>query len=163
MVGSHHKGFLVTAVERKTKHTLVGFSQKKDADSVKKELISMFKPIKECVKTIVADNGKEFAGHKDVARVIEAGCYAKRWLNENTNGLIRQYFPKGKDLRGVTKSELRKIMSRLNNRPRKTLDYKLPKILFKLERSKIALVACIHILVLGITLFKKKNIGYLWL
>jgi hypothetical protein len=54
-------------------------------------------------------------------------------------------------------------MSRLNNRPRKTLDYKLPKILFKLERSKIALVACIHILVLGITLFKKKNIGYLWL
>ena len=42
---------------------LVGFSQKKDADSVKKELISMFKPIKECVKTITADNGKEFAGH----------------------------------------------------------------------------------------------------
>ena len=63
MVGSHHKGFLVTAVERKTKHTLVGISQKKDADSVKKELISMFKPIKECVKTITADNGKEFAGH----------------------------------------------------------------------------------------------------
>jgi IS30 family transposase len=63
MVGSHHKGFLVTAVERKTKHTLVGFSQKKDADSVKKELISMFKPIKECVKTITADNGKEYAEH----------------------------------------------------------------------------------------------------
>jgi IS30 family transposase len=148
MVGSHHKGFLVTAVERKTKHTLVGFSQKKDADSVKKELISMFKPIKECVKTITADNGKEFAGHEDVARVIEAGYYfahpyrsCERGLNENTNGLIRQYFPKGKDLRGVTKNELQKIMSRLNNRPRKTLDYKLPKILFKLERSKIALVA----------------------
>ena len=148
MVGSHHKGFLVTAVERKTKHTLVGFSQKKDADSVKKELISMFKPIKECVKTITADNGKEFAGHEDVARVIEAGYYfahpyrsCERGLNENTNGLIRQYFPKGKDLRGVTRNELRKIMSRLNNRPRKTLDYKLPKILFKLERSKIALVA----------------------
>ncbi len=148
MVGSHHKGFLVTAVERKTKHTLVGFSQKKDADSVKKELISMFKPIKECVKTITADNGKEFAGHEDVARVIEAGYYfahpyrsCERGLNENTNGLIRQYFPKGKDLRGVTKNELQKIMSRLNNRPRKTLDYKLPKILCKLERSKIALVA----------------------
>jgi IS30 family transposase len=148
MVGSHHKGFLVTAVERKTKHTLVGFSQKKDASSVKKELISMFKPIKECVKTITADNGKEFAGHEDVARVIEAGYYfahpyrsCERGLNENTNGLIRQYFPKGKDLRGVTKNELQKIMSRLNNRPRKTLDYKLPKILFKLERSKIALVA----------------------
>jgi transposase, IS30 family len=148
MVGSHHKGFLVTAVERKTKHTLVGFSQKKDADSVKKELISMFKPIKECVKTITADNGKEFAGHEDVARVIEAGYYfahpyrsCERGLNENTNGLIRQYYPKGKDLRGVTKNELKKIMSRLNNRPRKTLDYKLPKILFKLERSKIALVA----------------------
>ena len=148
MVGSHHKGFLVTAVERKTKHTLVGFSQKKDADSVKKELISMFKPIKECVKTITADNGKEFAEHEAVARVIEAGYYfahpyrsCERGLNENTNGLIRQYFPKGKDLRGVTKNELQKIMSRLNNRPRKTLDYKLPKILFKLERSKIALVA----------------------
>jgi len=103
---------------------LVGFSQKKDADSVKKELISMFKPIKECVKTITADNGKEFAGHEDMARVGHA-----------------KYFPKGKDLRGVTKNELQKIMSRLNNRPRKTLDYKLPKILFKLERSKIALVA----------------------
>jgi len=103
---------------------LVGFSQKKDAGSVKKELISMFKPIKECVKTITADNGKEFAEHEAVARV----------------GHVK-YFPKGKDLRGVTKNELQKIMSRLNNRPRKTLDYKLPKILFKLERSKIALVA----------------------
>ena len=108
----------------------------------------MFKPIKECVKTITADNGKEFAEHEAVARVIEADYYfahpyrsCERGLNENTNGLIRQYFPKGKDLRGVTRNELRKIMSRLNNRPRKTLDYKLPKILFNLERSKIALVA----------------------
>lgn len=54
---------------------------------------------------------------------------------------MRNIFPKGKDLRViVTKNELQKIMSRLNNRPRKTLDYKLPKILFKLERSKIALI-----------------------
>src|SRR5574344_203030 len=66
---------------------------------------------------------------------------SERGLNENTNGLIRQYYPKGKNLRDVTKNELQKIMSRLNNRPRKTLDYKLPKILFKLDISKIALVA----------------------
>lgn len=148
MVGSHHKGFLVTAVERVTKHTLIGHSKKKDSMSVTDELIRIFKPHKSAVKTITADNGKEFAGHERVAKELEADYYFanpysswERGLNENTNGLIRQYFPKGVDLREVSRKQLLSTMKRLNSRPRKTLKFKTPENLFKLQKSKIALVS----------------------
>lgn len=86
------------------------------------------KPYKDCVKTITADNGKEFAGHKEVAKKLKADYYFaqpysswERGLNENKNGLIRQYFPKETDLREVAQNELIFVMKRLNNQPRKTL------------------------------------------
>lgn len=145
VVGSGHKGFLVTAVERISKNTLIGYSLKKDASSVSKELIAMLKPIKDSVKTITADNGKEFAEHEKVAKALNAGYYfahpyrsCERGLNENTNGLIRQYFPKGADLRNLNKKDIRRVARMLNQRPRKTLGYKTPSEMFKTERAKIS-------------------------
>lgn len=147
MVGSHHKGFLVTAVERITKQSLIGHSTKKDSNSIAKELIHILKPYKRLVKTITSDNGKEFAGHEEVAQSLSADFYfahayksCERGLNENTNGLIRQYFPKGEDLRFLRKKQIQSVEEKLNNRPRKTLSYQTPQELFILEKTQIALV-----------------------
>ena len=94
-------------------------------------------PYKDSVHTITFDNGKEFAKHKELAKELEADIYFahpyaswQRGLNENTNGLIRQYFPKGYDFSTIHHKQVEKTMNRLNNRPRKTLDYKTPNEVF---------------------------------
>jgi IS30 family transposase len=85
------------------------------------------------VHTITADNGKEFSGHEDIAHVLEAEFYFahpyspwERGTNENANGLVRQYFPKGRDFSTITQEELDHAMDRLNNRPRKCLGMLTP-------------------------------------
>lgn len=135
--GAHHKGFLVTLVERKHKYTLIGHVQQKQSRAVQQEIVSLLKEYQANVHTITFDNGLEFAGHEEIAKALECACYFakpyhswERGLNENTNGLIRQYFPKKIDLRNVTQLDLDFIMDRLNHRPRKTLEYKTPQELF---------------------------------
>lgn len=110
MIGKRHKGVLLTAVERKTKFT--------------------------CIKQVV-DNGKEFASHQKIAQALGAAvCFAhpyhawERGLNENTNGLIRQYFPKNSDLTTPNTTKVRFVQNRLNKRPRKSLNFKTPVELF---------------------------------
>jgi IS30 family transposase len=85
------------------------------------------------VLTITSDNGKEFSGHVEIARVLEAGFYfahpyspQERGTNENANGLVRQYFPKDRDFSTITQAELDFVMDRLNNRPRKSLGMLTP-------------------------------------
>ncbi|KXS30737.1 MAG: hypothetical protein AWT59_3142, partial [Candidatus Gallionella acididurans] len=80
--------------------------------------------------TITSDNGKEFAGHEEIAKKLRADFYFahpyaswERGTNENTNGLIRQYFPKERDFTTITQQEIDTAMERLNNRPRKRLGY----------------------------------------
>ena len=96
--------------------------------------------------TITADNGKEFAGHEEIAVALNAKVYFahpysswERGLNENTNGLIRQYVPKGSSFADVTNITAKKIMNKLNNRPRKSLGYKTPnEYLFERTGYRIA-------------------------
>jgi IS30 family transposase len=83
--------------------------------------------------TITFDNGQEFAQHQYIAKCLDAQVYFahpycswERGLNENTNGLLRQYFPKGTDLRSVTQSQVDAAVYALNHRPRKCLGYKTP-------------------------------------
>ena len=93
------------------------------------------------VHTITADNGKEFADHSRVANALKAQfffarpCHSwERGLNEHTNGLVREYFPKGTDFRKVSDEEVQKVQGRLNARPRKVLGYRTPtEAMFGLE------------------------------
>lgn len=137
MIGKYHKGALLTLVERKTLYTIIVPLQGKSADKVKEAVIAVLGPIKERVHTLTYDNGKEFAEHEKMALALEAQVYFahpyaswERGINENTNGLIRQYFPKGTDLRTVTPQQAQEVMDKLNNRPRKTRGGKTPNELF---------------------------------
>ena len=133
MIGAHHKGALVTLVERKSKFTLIGKVRRPTAEAVKQKIVRLLRRHRKRVHTLTVDNGKEFTEHQAVAKSLKAKVYFadpyaawQRGLNENTNGLIRQYFPKGMDLRYVTHEKLNLVMTRLNQRPRKTLGFLTP-------------------------------------
>ncbi|PIP78664.1 MAG: IS30 family transposase, partial [Gammaproteobacteria bacterium CG22_combo_CG10-13_8_21_14_all_40_8] len=135
--GAHHQGFLVTLVERRRKFTLIGHVPHKQSLAVQQEIVRLLKPYQDLVHTITFDNGREFTGHEAIAQALQCQCYFakpyhswERGLNENTNGLIRQYLPKNSDLRNVSQDTLNKIMYQLNHRPRKTLDFHTPHELF---------------------------------
>lgn len=137
IIGQNHKGALVTAVERKFKFTCISHVRNKEAHVVAKALIDMLKPYKKFVHTITSDNGKEFAKHQKIAKALNAQfyfahpyCAWERGLNENTNGLIRQYFPKKSNLTSVNKEQIIDVQNDLNNRPRKSLDFLTPAELF---------------------------------
>ena len=133
VIGKGHSGALVTIVERVTKFTVSQQVEGKTAFAVTKATIDLLKPIQEAVLTITADNGKEFAYHEEISEALDADVYFahpysswERGLNENTNGLLRQYFPKKTDFKKVTQCEVRRAVVRLNTRPRKLLGFKTP-------------------------------------
>ncbi|NJM44375.1 MAG: IS30 family transposase [Brachymonas sp.] len=137
VVGSHHKGFLVTLVERKSRYCLVAQVPNKEATRVGEAIIEMLRPHKQVCHTITFDNGKEFAQHQYVADCLEAKVYFahpycswERGLNENTNGLLRQYFPKGTNLQDISQEQVDEAVYALNHRPRKCLGYKTPHEVF---------------------------------
>jgi len=137
IIGKNHKQALVSIVERKSKLTLIHKVARKTAQAVRVAVIDLLKPFKNNVLTITVDNGREFAGHQEIAQQLEANVYFahpysswERGTNENTNGLIRQYFPKHRDFSTITQEEINMVMNRLNNRPRKTLGYKTPNQVF---------------------------------
>jgi len=140
IVGKAHKGALVSIVERKSRFTLIGKVEKKDADAVSQKTTNLLKPFSDYVLTITGDNGKEFAGHEQLSKQLNIDFYFahpysswERGLNENTNGLIRQYVPKGSSIDEISEEKIEMIMDRLNNRPRKCLGFKTPKdILFSI-------------------------------
>ena len=137
VIGKNHKGALVTLVDRVSKFTLIKKVDSKHAKVVTEATIMMLKPYLDKTLTITADNGKEFAGHKTLAEELEAAIYFahpysswERGLNENTNGLIRQYFTKGSSFENISDEAVEMVMDRLNHRPRKTLDYVTPHAVF---------------------------------
>jgi IS30 family transposase len=136
IIGSGHKGAVVTLTERKSRFTLLRHVASKSADLVGQTVIELLNWVP-CLKTITADNGKEFAKHQKISTLLRldfffAHPYAswERGTNENTNGLIRQYFPKTRDLSSVKAQEECFVMNRLNMRPRKCLDYLTPYEVF---------------------------------
>ena len=137
IVGAGHKGAILSVVERVSKYTLLHKLTAATADKTTRALIGALRPHRNWVHTITADNGKEFAGHRKVALRLGAGFYFatpyhawERGLNENTNGLVRQYFPKGTNLANVSARDVRRVQDLLNARPRKTLAYKSPNEVF---------------------------------
>jgi IS30 family transposase len=133
--GARTTGYLVTLVERKSRYTRIGLTKGKTADEVTSEIVRLLAD--EVVETITFDNGKEFAGHETIAERLGCKCYFAdpysswhRGLSENTNGLIRHYFPKGMSLAEVSWEQARFVEARLNSRPRKCLDYKPPEVAY---------------------------------
>ena len=134
MISRQHSSVLVTMVERKSKYTFIGWSASKHAAKVARCIRFMFKHNKDKVLTITSDNGLEFAEHRQIGQWLNARYYFchpysswERGLNENTNGLIRFYAPKGESFEHLDPVRLRQIMENLNTRPRKSLGYLTPK------------------------------------
>lgn len=117
----------------------------KHAEAVTAATISLLQPFLDKTLTITADNGKEFAGHETIKKQLNADVYFahpyhswERGLNENTNGLIRQYFTKGSSFENITDDEVEAVMYKLNHRPRKTLNFKTPHAVFFAETLQVA-------------------------
>lgn len=136
--GGSKKGYIVTYVDRATKYLIARIVDHKTADNIVKASQKAFSAIPVGYKrTITVDNGKEFARHSDLACVTGAEVYFahpyhswERGLNEHTNGLLRQYFPKKLPLDKITPRQLARAVEKLNNRPRKALGYLTPREAF---------------------------------
>ena len=148
IIGKGHKQAIVSLTERKSRYTLIKKVKRKTAQLVSDAIISLLSPVSGKVHTLTSDNGKEFAEHKNIANKLDAEFYFahpyaswERGLNENTNGLIRQYFPKNRDFATIAQSEINKVMDKLNNRPRKCLGIKTPNQVFLGINPPVALVS----------------------
>lgn len=144
VIGKGHKGALLTLVERKTLYTVIVRLTGKRADLLADAAVAHMAHLKDKVKTITFDNGLEFAKHEEIAKGLEAEVYFahpyaswERGINENTNGLIRQYFPKGTDFSKVTDEQVQFVMDRLNSRPRATRADRSPNELFMGRRDDL--------------------------
>ncbi len=137
IIGVKHRGALISLVDRASKFMVLIWVEGKTAAAVTEAIVQRMASIRDRVHTCTADNGKEFAGHREIAKALGADLdFAtpyhswERGLNEHTNGLVRQYFPKGTDFRQVTASQVQAVEERINRRPRKVLGYRTPEEVF---------------------------------
>ena len=136
--GKRSSGYIATMVERKSRFLLATKLENKKAETLTTESIRTFGSIpRKMRKTLTVDNGSEFAQFKSYEdktglEIYFAKPYAawQRGANENTNGLLRQYFPKGSDFKKVTEEDVQQAVKRLNGRPRKCLNYQTPREMF---------------------------------
>ena len=133
VIGKGHQGVLVTLVERMSRYTLAAPLSSRHSAGVTGAVIELLRPHKEQCRTLTFDNGKEFAEHEFMAQCLDASVYFahpycswERGLNENHNGLLRQFFPKQASLLKVSEHEVNDAVYRLNHRPRKCLGYRTP-------------------------------------
>lgn len=141
LMGKGHKSAIGTIVERKTRTVILVKLKAKDATSVRKAFERELRTLpQQMKKTMTYDQGHEMAEHKLFTKNTKIKVYfchpASPWergTNENTNMLLRDYFPKGTDFNKITKKELKRIQYELNERPRKTLDWDSPLDVFKRE------------------------------
>ncbi len=138
VLGPPGTGGLATLVDRKSRYTIVVKIHRKEADHVHQKIKQRLKQLDEEHRhSVTFDNGTEFARchrlekHLDMELYYaEPGCPYQRGTNENTNGLIRQFYPKGTDFRDVTHYDVRATENLLNDRPRACLDYRTPNEVF---------------------------------
>jgi IS30 family transposase len=137
MIGTGKQGAIVTLVDRKSRLTLLKQVSRRTATAVEQAILELLRPFQERTHTITCDNGKEFASHQRIAQKLQARVFFahpysswERGTNENTNGLIRQYFPKGSDFSAITDDQISFVKERLNHRPRKCLDFQVPAMVF---------------------------------
>ena len=144
MIGKGRQGGLLTLVERKARYLLACHIASHHGEVVQRAVRETLTPVLPRVKTITYDNGREFAGHKGMEKDLDAKVYFahpfsswERGTNEQTNGLLRQYFPKKRSLAHVSAKEIAHALSRLNHRPRKCLGYRTPHEVFFGEKHQL--------------------------
>ena len=145
VMGAGTKDCVLTLVERKTGLVLIGKLKDRTAESLSRRAVSLMRRAG-CVETVTADNGTEFHGYQRVERLTGAVFYFARpyhsWergSNENANGLIRQYLPKGESMAGLTQQRCNAIAYQLNTRPRKRLSFRTPLECFNESSAGVAL------------------------
>lgn len=129
-----HSSQIATLVERRSRYVMLVKIPSKDTITVTKALAKHIQRLpKELRRTLTWDRGSEMAGHRDFTIATDVTVYLcdprspwQRGSNENTNGLLRQYFPKGQDLANVSQSQLNRVAQELNERPRQTLNWRTP-------------------------------------
>lgn len=143
IIGANHKGAIVSYVDRCSKYTVLKMLENRTSDLVTQATIATLKETNLPVLTITYDNGKEFSEHSKIASELQADCYFakpyhswERGLNEHTNGLVRQYLPKATDFTKVSDKTVQIIAEKLNNRPRKVLNYKTPLEVIMMHQNK---------------------------
>ena len=145
VIGKEHSGALVTINERSLRFTLSARVKNKSAEEVTRATIALLTPFKSLVLSITADNGKEFAYHERISAALDCAFYFahpyaswQRGLNENTNGLLRQYYPKNTNFKLVDDDQLKRVIDELNERPRKVLGYRTPMDLMNDQLAAMA-------------------------
>lgn len=141
MIGVGQQSAIGTLVERKTRYAIVVKIENRKSATVTQAFADEFKRLdRSLLKSMTYDNGMEMSNHKWLTQQTGLDIYFahpysswERGTNENTNGLIRRYFPKGTDFNSITEQQLKYVQDRLNNRPRKVLNYKSPKFMMELE------------------------------
>jgi IS30 family transposase len=139
IMGKNNRSALGTMVERTTRTTILVPVKSKNAEHVAKQFAKEAKKLPQQMKlTFTYDQGTEMAAHKLFTKETGMKVYFahprspwERGTNENTNGLIRQFFPKGTDFSKVSRREIKKVQDLLNGRPRAALDYRKPYEVFK--------------------------------
>jgi IS30 family transposase len=133
LIGSGQQQAIVSLAERRSRYTVLVKVERKNADKVTQAIVESLRALAAPVHTLTFDNGAEFSGHQAIAKALKAHCFFadpyapwQRGLNENHNGLVRQYVPKKRSLLCVSHEEIVQIAHRLNHRPRKCLGYRTP-------------------------------------
>jgi len=134
LIAGSHNSYIATLVERQTRYVMLAKVKNKDTESVVSALIKQSKKLpSELYKSLTWDRGKELADHRRFTMETNIDVYFcdpsspwQRGSNENTNGLLRQYFPKGTDLSAHSQARLNAVARQLNERPRKTLEFETP-------------------------------------
>jgi IS30 family transposase len=146
VIGKGGHQAIVTMVDRRSKLLRMKKVTKKTSTLVGKAICQKLKAL--TVHTLTSDNGSEFAGHVSIAKSLNAGFYFchpysswERGINENTNGLIRQFFPKHMKFATITDEQIRLVEDKLNNRPRKTLNFRTPNEVYFYEQQQLNIVA----------------------
>ena len=146
MIGKNHKSAIGTIVERKSRYTLIVKLKARNSTEVAKmfsKILNKLNPVLK--KSMTYDNGIEMAKHQEITKKTGVKIYFahpysswERGTNENTNGLIRRYLPKGTDFNKISLKELLIIQEKLNNRPRKIIGFKTPKEILENELKIVA-------------------------
>ena len=146
VIGCNHTGIVVTHVDKASKYLLAGLAKNKTMDEINRVTLNLFEPIESTSrKTMTFDNGREFCGHEKLSKRLQIDTFFanpyhswERGLNEHTNGLIREFYPKRTNFKIVKEEDFQKVVNLINHRPRKSLDYRTPYEVFFASSETVA-------------------------